>query len=188
MLAADYRGAVDDYTHALGLDPDHAAFAGRGWAYLALEAPALARADFDRAVSLDAKDSDARIGLAYARVKLGNYREGVEDAEEALRLGPATARNVYNAARVFAGASRHASDDITLSSGRGHDLGSQFRDRAVALLRDALAALPADERTAFWLGTVRRDAALNPVRQSDGFRRLAAEYAALTADRQAGMK
>jgi hypothetical protein len=59
----------------------------------------------------------------------------------------------------------------------------QYQDRAVALLRDALDALPVGERAAFWSTTVRRDAALNPVRPNDGFRRLAADHAATTPDR-----
>jgi tetratricopeptide (TPR) repeat protein len=183
VRAADYAGAVEDYTHALGLEPDQAAYAGRGWGYLALDAPTLARADFDRAVRLNPKDGDAHNGLAYSRVKLGKYREAVEDAEEALRLGPATARNLYNAARVFAGASLHASQDGTLPNGRGRELSLQYQDRAVALLRDSLGALPPGERAAFWSGTVRRDAALNPVRPSDAFRQLAADQAAPTPDR-----
>ena len=177
VKAGDYQGAVEDYTQALGLEPDQAAYAGRGWGYLTLDAPALARADFDRAVRLNPKDGDAHNGLAYARVKLGKYREAVQDAEEAVRLGPATARNRYNSARVFAGASLHASQDGALVNSEKQDLSRQFQERTVALLRDALAALPARERAAFWSGTVRRDAALNPVRPSAGFRQLAMEYA-----------
>ena len=183
MKAGDYQGAVEDYTLALGLEPDQAAYAGRGWGYLALEVPVLARADFDRAVRLDPKDGDAHNGLAYSRVKLGKYREAVEGAEEALRIGPATARNLYNAARVFAGASLHALKDMTLPNGRGQDLSRQYQDRTVAILRDTLSALPAGERTAFWSETVRRDAAMNPVRPNDGFLQLAKECAARTTDR-----
>ena len=107
----------------------------------------------------------------------------MEDAEEALRLGPATARNLYNSARVFAGASLHASQDATLTNGRGRELSLQYQERTVALLRDALAAVPSGERVAFWLGTVRRDAALNPIRPSDGFRQLTREYSAVTPAR-----
>ena len=183
MEAGDYPGAVEDYTHALGLEPDQAAYSGRGWGYLALEVPTLARVDFDRAVRLNPKDGDAHNGLAYARVKLGKYREAVENAEEALRLDPATARNRYNSARVFAAASVQASQDSNLPIGRGRELGRQYQDRTVALLRDTLAALPVGERTAFWLGTIRRDAALNSIRPSDGFRQLATEYTAAVPDR-----
>jgi len=179
--AGDFSGAIEDYTLALGEEPDHAAaHVGRGWAYLALDGPTLALADFDRAVRLDPKDGDAHNGRAYARVKAGRYQDAVDDAEQAIRLGPPTARHRYNAARVFAQAFLKAAEDDTLQNAQGRALRAEYQDRAVVLLRDALAALPHAEQSAFWTGTVQRDRALHPIRQSHAFQQLAARFAGKT--------
>jgi tetratricopeptide (TPR) repeat protein len=171
--AGDHLGAVDDYSLALAPGPDHAAAAGRGWSYLALDAPALARADFERALRLRPGDGDAHNGLAYALVKLGKYREAAEGAERALRLDGSTARARYNAARVCAQAAQKAEEDNGLSEERREALRLRYQGRAVSLLRDALRALPPEERAGFWAGTVLRDGALAPLRPCDGFRQLA---------------
>jgi hypothetical protein len=107
----------------------------------------------------------------------------VTAVEQALLLGPTTSRNRYNAARVFAQASFRAAEDRPLQRGADRDLCLQYQDRAVALLRDAMAALPDGERTAFWSETIRRDGALNPIRTCTGFRKLAAEFAGAAPDR-----
>jgi serine/threonine protein kinase/Flp pilus assembly protein TadD len=173
----DHAGAIEDYTLALAAEPDRAgSHVGRGWSYLALDAAALAESDFDRAVSLDARDGDALNGRGYARVRLGRYREAVADAEQALRLGPPTPRHRYNAARVYAQAFQKAAEDSSLQSPRGRDIRSEYQDRALALLRDALTALPRGKQGEFWSGTVGRDSALNPVRQCTGYRQLAAQF------------
>jgi tetratricopeptide (TPR) repeat protein len=181
--AGDYQGAIEDYTHVLGLESDHTAFAARGWAFLALDSPVLAQTDFDRAVRLNPKDGDAHNGLAYARVKLGRYQDAVLNAEEALRLGPTSARTAYNAARVFAQASLKAGEDKSLPNARGRELCLAYQERAVALLREALAALPVGEKNAYWSSQIRRDSALNPIRTCKGFGSLAAEFVAELPDR-----
>jgi tetratricopeptide (TPR) repeat protein len=172
----DYRGAVADYTHALGAEPDPVAYMGRGWSYLALEAPALALTDFEDAVQLNPQDADARSGLACARIKVGKYRDAVADAEQALRLGAATGHVRYNAARVYAQASVKAVQDDELASGQRREVGLRYQDRALALLREALTAMPSEERGRFWSETVQRDGALTSLRSRSEFRRLAEEF------------
>ncbi len=54
----------------------------------------------------------------------------------------------------------------------------KYRERAIELLRDAMGALPSAQRADFWRRNVEHDAALNPLRMNDGFRVLAADYAA----------
>jgi eukaryotic-like serine/threonine-protein kinase len=174
--AGDYAGAVEDYTQALGSQPEPIAYAGRGWSYLALDAPSLALTDFDRAAQLNLQDADSRSGLACARIKVGKYRDAVADAEQSLRLGAATVNVRYNAARVFAQASAKAAQDNELESSQRRELGHRYQDRAVALLHEALTTLPAEEQGRFWSGTVRRDSALNPIRTGLEFRRLAEEF------------
>jgi tetratricopeptide (TPR) repeat protein/tRNA A-37 threonylcarbamoyl transferase component Bud32 len=188
--AGDHPGAIEDYTQVLSAGPDLAGHVGRGWTYLALEAPALAQGDFDRAIGLDPRDADAHNGRAFARIKLGRCRDAVDDAEQALRLGPTTARHRYNAARVFAQAILKAEEAEAPhpSSFRAGVAGSQevrlgYQERAVALLREALTALPREEQPGFWTRTVQRDSALDPIRSCAGFRRLAMTFGVGPPDR-----
>src|SRR5262249_26776877 len=97
----DFRAAIDSYTQGLKLQRDPETLALRGWAYLMFEAPALALVDFDESLKLRPESSDAWLGRAEARVKLGKVAEALADAEEGLNRGPATPRTLYNAARVF---------------------------------------------------------------------------------------
>ncbi len=174
--AADHAGAIEDYTLALGMESDPTSHAGRGWSYLAVEAPLLAVTDFERAARLNPKDAEARNGLACARIKLGKYREAVADAEQALRLGSVTVGVRYSVVRVFARASAQVTEDGELESAQRRELGLRYQERAVAVLRDALTAMPPDERSGFWTRTVRHDAALNAIRANPEFRRLASEF------------
>ena len=86
-----YPGAIEDFTKALELHPTSAVQAYRGWTYLVVDAPKLALRDFELAIELDPKNADAYNGRGFARAKLGQHREAVQDAAEALRLGPPSA-------------------------------------------------------------------------------------------------
>jgi tetratricopeptide (TPR) repeat protein len=179
----DHAGAAEDYTHALALEPaDAGTHAGRGWAYVLLEAPALALRDFDKALELEPQSADACNGRGYARVKLGRYREGARDAEQAVRLGPPDTRTCYNAARALAQAALRAEADSLPKPG-ARELSTAYRERAVSLLRQAHDALPADQRPSFWRQTVLRDAALSPLRHTTGFRQLTQAHADVSRDR-----
>jgi tetratricopeptide (TPR) repeat protein len=174
-LLEDYAGALDDYTRALGIEPDSATHAARGWTYqLAFDASVLALRDFEAALRLDAKNGDAANGRGFARVRLGHdVRAAVADAEEAVRLGPRQSHTLYNAARTYAQAvgrfdARTTPRDLPLAR-RG-----QYQDRAVQLLRQAIAHVPAARRAAFWK-TIEPDAALDPIRRGAGFLQLIVE-------------
>jgi serine/threonine protein kinase/Tfp pilus assembly protein PilF len=152
-----YPGAIEDYTRALELDATSVVQAYRGWAHLVCEAPRLALRDFELAVQLDAKNADAYCGRGFVLATQAHYREALRDAEQALRLGPPTARLLYNAARIHAQCPGNS------------DL------RAVELLRQALGLVPNNQRAAFWTTNVRTDAALNRIRRLPGFVQLDAE-------------
>jgi tetratricopeptide (TPR) repeat protein len=137
----------------------------------------LALRDFEQVLKLDPDNGDAYNGRGYARVKLDQYRPAVEDAREALRRGPRTARMAYNAARIYAQAVGKLEIDKTLPAPRARELASEYQDSALALLRQALDLLPAPKRPAFWEQTVQPDSALNPIRRSNGFLQLAAPFA-----------
>jgi len=176
VAVGDYAAAAEDYGRALdGDDPAHAAadHAGRGWCYVMLETWPLALRDFERVVSTDPGNSDGYNGRGYVLAKSGHVAEAVRDADKALELGPDRPRTRYNAARIFAQAagSTPRDDPAERTKQREH------RDRAIELLGAALGALPKAERAEFWRRNVEHDAALNPVRTTDGFRALVADHA-----------
>lgn len=169
--------AAEDYTRALELTADDAqARAGRAWIYLVLEAPQLALADFEKVLQAVPDNADALLGRGYARARLGKYRAGIQDAESALRQSPTSPRNIYNAARVYAQALAPAEVDPDLQNPQGRELRTQYHDRCLALLRQAVQALPSEKRAAFWWGTVQADPALAVIRRSAAFRALAESY------------
>jgi tetratricopeptide (TPR) repeat protein len=165
-----YADAVQDYTLALAASPDAELYTHRGWAYVFVEAWQLGRADFVEALRLSPEGVDSLIGLSYCRVELGEYRQAAEGAEEAWRRRPRTPDMMHNVACVFAqAAGRAAAQDA--------DLAAHYRTRAVQALRDALHMVPDDQRAAFWRDRMSPDTALDPIRDSAEFRRLADQYA-----------
>jgi tetratricopeptide (TPR) repeat protein len=173
----NYPGAIADYDQALTLAPDPATYAHRGWTYLATDAPRLALPDFEEAIRLDPESGDAHNGRGYSRVRLGLYREAVEDAKTALRLGPTSPRLSWNAARIYAQAAGKLDADAARRDRKAVGLRSQYEQRAVHLLRQALDLTPAPARAAFWRDCIGADkVALNPIRRSPAFAQMAAEY------------
>jgi tetratricopeptide (TPR) repeat protein len=181
--AGDPAGAVDDYTQALTLQPGHAAtHAARGWAYVALEAPKLALRDFETALGLDSGSGDAHAGRGFVRAQQGEYRDAAQDAGRAADLQPQDARTLYNAARIFALAASRAEADTALPLPRARGLATQYRQRAMGLVRQALDRLPAGQRPSFWSQTVRTDPALHSLRRLPGFERLARQFPVAQGD------
>jgi serine/threonine protein kinase/tetratricopeptide (TPR) repeat protein len=152
-----YPGAVDDYTKALELQPTSAVQTYRGWAHLVCEAPKLALRDFDLAIQLDPSNGDAHNGRGLVLANQGRYRDALDSAEQALRKGPRSPRLLYNAARICA------------------QCGGSNEQRAIELIRQALALLPVDQRAAFWNANIHSDAAFQTIRRHRQFLRLEAE-------------
>jgi serine/threonine protein kinase/tetratricopeptide (TPR) repeat protein len=146
-----YPGSIEDYTRALELDATSTVLAYRGWAHIVCEAPKLALRDFELAIQLDPRNADAYCGRGWLLATQRRYREAVRDAEEAVRRGPPTPRLLYNAARIHA----QCPGDSDL--------------RALELLRQAVALLPANQRPAFWASHIRTDAALLAIRRFPRF-------------------
>jgi tetratricopeptide (TPR) repeat protein len=142
-----YPGAIDDFTKALELHPTSAVQAFRGWTYLVVDAPKLALRDFELAIELDSKNGDAYNGRGLAHALLGQYRQAVADAAEALRLGPSSPRLYYNAARIYAWCP------------------GPYPKRALELVQQALNLLPAEERRGFWTTHIQRDQAFTSLRR-----------------------
>ncbi len=152
-----YPGAIEDFTKALELQPTSAVQAYRGWMHVVCEAPKLAERDFQLAIELDPKNSDAYAGRGFVRAIAKQSQEAIEDAEEALRLGPRTPRLIYSAARIHAQA-----------AGAGDS-------RVFELISEALALLPDEQRSAFWTTQVRTDSALAAIRKHPRFVQLEKE-------------
>jgi tetratricopeptide (TPR) repeat protein len=172
----DDAAAAEDYTRALELAPSAEMHVHRGWAYIACAAWKLALRDFEAALQLGPPLSDAYNGRAYARTQLGRHREGVADAEEALRLQPQSPEMMYNVGCTFALAAGQAEADPGLPD--RPRLAEQYRARALATIAQALDLLPAARRLAFWHDTILSDSDLAPIRGGPGFDELKAKLPA----------
>jgi tetratricopeptide (TPR) repeat protein len=162
----DYPGAIRDYGRALEIHPDDGGLlVHRGWAYLVSDAPQLALRDFGAAIELDPADGDAYNGRGTAHARLGDHRAAVADAREALRLGKASPRTTYNAARIYALAAAAAASEVGKNGRQAILLASQYRDRALELVRQALKRESPDKRAAFWRDTIQSDPALATIRR-----------------------
>ncbi len=183
ITLGDYAGASDDYTFALGVVPagsDTAAatrariLGQRGWTYLFRGQPESAQRDFDDVIKFEPANSDALVGRGTARVKLGFHQEGVADSKEAMRLGPASHRLSYKAARVCGQAVEKAEADRSPLPNRGQ-LISEYQDLAVAYLRTAMEQLPESDRKMFWQDVQKDYIAFSALQRTNVYLRWKAE-------------
>jgi serine/threonine protein kinase/Tfp pilus assembly protein PilF/regulator of sirC expression with transglutaminase-like and TPR domain len=157
----DYAGAIADYSRALELQQKSEPARRsrllnlRGWAYHFADAPKLALSDFEESLGLEPNRSDALGGRGLARIRLGQWRPAVADAEAALRHArgpgagstPADARvnevqALANAARIYALAVECAAQDVSRHGERAVALYRQYRARAAELLDEVLRRVP----------------------------------------------
>jgi eukaryotic-like serine/threonine-protein kinase len=166
-LARDRRGehaaAADDYSYALALHPDIPAelHRHRGWSHLQSGSPAFARRDFEAVLRLQPKDADALAGRAAARVRLGEYREGVADAEASLVLGEPSPRLLLNAADTLANAASRAAADMSRRGLAASRNAKAYRARAARLLQQSLDRTPEQDRPRYRREIVARDSLLS---------------------------
>ncbi len=179
LARQNYSGAIDDYAQALGLrparDPETRArlLNKRGWAYHFADAPRLARADFEASLKLDQAQSDALAGRGLARIRLGEWRPAVADAEASIRLATlpsagagdpeGTRQALFNAARIYAQAVEFAAGEVSIQGERAVSLYRTYRSRALDLLDQAMKGVASEDRTRFL-----SDPALKPLRLAPG--------------------
>jgi serine/threonine protein kinase/Tfp pilus assembly protein PilF len=169
------RGAVDDYTRALALDPDAETYVQRGWTYLlAFDAPQLALPDFEEALRRDAADGDAYCGRGNALVQLDRPGRPLADAEQAVRLRPRSSRAWYGAARIYAQWVGRL-DARGPRDGPSLERRADCQGRALEFLAEAVRLQPPHRRAAFWHEEVARDRAFDPIRSATAYARLAAD-------------
>jgi len=174
MQLRDYLGAKEDYTRALETLPDSDLLAHRGWAYYFADAWKPALRDFDEAIRLDSTNGDAHTGRGLARVMLGNIQGAIADAEEALRQKPRTPEMMRNLACIFALAA--ARIDKSTADTNLLALAADYRDRALAAVRDTVAMVPPEERVLFWREEIMPDEALRAVHDCPGFKELVRSF------------
>jgi tetratricopeptide (TPR) repeat protein len=180
-------GAIEDYTQSLQLKRDAVILQHRGWAYVLLDAWKLAQHDFDDAIRLDPRRSDAYVGRGLARVMLGDYRQAVADAVVVQRRQkPDTPVMMHNLGCLFAQAVGQVKADARQQ--QRATLEAQYRGQAIQALRQTLLMLPRGQRLAFWKEQMRPDRALDPIRTSSDFvqfeRQVEREYSGASSNKQ----
>jgi tetratricopeptide (TPR) repeat protein len=181
----DNTAAVADFHRAIELAPasDPATrsrlFRQRGWAHYFADAPRLALADFEESLRLEPNRGDAYGGRGLARIRLGQWRPAVSDAEAGLRHARASGTSttaeegqdlqvqaLYNAARIYAQAVEFAAQEVGREGQRAVTLYRRYRTRAIDLLDEALERVPDRKRREEILS----DPALRTLRLSPGSR------------------
>lgn len=176
LARRNYSGAIDDYTQAILLRPSPDAemkarlLNRRGWAHHFADAPRLARDDFEASLKLKPDQSDALAGRGLARVRLGEWRPAVADAEASVRRAESTPTSpdapndrhqaLFNAARIYAQAVEFVAGEVGFRGERAVALYRNYRNRALDLLERALRQVPDPVRRRELLD----DPALRPLR------------------------
>ncbi|MFI5454072.1 MAG: protein kinase [Isosphaerales bacterium] len=174
----NYSGAIADYTRALDLRSDldsgtrSRLLNRRGWAYHFADAPRLALDEFEASLKLDKDQSDAHAGRGLARVRLGDWRNAVADAEAAVRLARGSsasneglndqAQAEFNAARIYAQAVEYAAREVGREGERAVRLYRGYRARAIELLDKTLRQIPDPARR----NEILSDPALRPIHRA----------------------
>lgn len=98
---SDYASAVDNYTKAIGLDPNYAeAYHGRGMAYDDMRKYKEAIADYDKATQLNPQHTEAYNNRGLSKYKSGDLAGAVADLDRAIKLNPSYAIAYFNRGAV----------------------------------------------------------------------------------------
>ena len=160
----NFPGAIEDFTRALALDGNRPALLrGRGWLYITSDSPLLALHDFQEVIRLEPSDADAHNGRGLARLRRGEHREAIADAERAISLGEPSPDLYYNAARVYALAAIVVTAEARKKGQDSVQLVNRYRDRAASLLGEAVRQLSADRRAGFVKENILADPGLRSI-------------------------
>ncbi|MGD9645475.1 MAG: protein kinase [Pirellulales bacterium] len=188
LLTRDYEGGVTDAEVAIELvssrwgrlsAADRERFAlleGRlGWSLLLNPQLAAQRAAaaFDRAILMGAPHGDPLTGRATARLALGQYREAVADAEQAVEIGPPVTGLLYNAASVYAAARPLVERDEAVADRASQS--AAWLAESIRLLRRAFEQANEPTRAAFWT-ELDRDPAFESIRGTAELEQLRTEF------------
>ena len=153
IALGDFRGAVDDLTRAIAMDPTNAAaWTKRAEAYNRLKQYDLALSDALQAVKLDPNSSAAWEQVAFAEYKTGHLKEALEAADKAIALNPnnATAYWIRSLIKAKMGDMAGALRDLETAA----NLSPKFRD-AYEQARNSGKVVDPDEESSLGDGALR---------------------------------
>jgi eukaryotic-like serine/threonine-protein kinase len=160
----DSEGALADYNLSLAIDAKNPRLLRRrGWWNLEQGAIGRAVQNFDEVIELAPGDADAYSGRGMARVRLGEYRDAVSDAEQALALDKTSWRIAYNAARIHALSAKVASSEIRKNGQAAVRLVERYQDNAVELVRRARQLATVQHELVKFREALRTDLAFKPL-------------------------
>lgn len=137
LAQKDFKGAVQDFTRALDLDPKRAdAALGRGKAHYKLNSAAEALEDFTRCTVLEPANPEGYYWRGVTYQELEEYRLAIRDFTKCLDLG-ATNPLLYErrgACLQNLGILEPAEADFSRAIDRTHDLESNYRERGTVRL------------------------------------------------------
>jgi eukaryotic-like serine/threonine-protein kinase len=162
----DSLGAIDEYTLALDLRPESSTWTHKGWAHLSRNELPLAESAFQHAIDRDGDNGDAHNGRGFVRVRLGRYREALQDAAAARLCGPKDSRMLWNAAHIYAQVVGALATNPRLAASEGLGRPAEYRDEALRLLKGALRLAPPSERATFWRTYIQADPWLRPIQDN----------------------
>jgi tetratricopeptide (TPR) repeat protein len=165
----EHAAAIDAYGEALRLKKEPAVYSHRGWAHLQMDAPRLALADFELALTKGPRTFEAQCGRGMARVRLGRVKDATADVEESLALA-STPEELMLTACVYAWAASLSAARVPQGGN-----GPLYEEKAVELLSRSLRKVPREQRPAFWKARVQKEDALASVRNHPRIQRLMRE-------------
>lgn len=93
----DFRGAIEDYTQAIKINPNYAeAYYNRGIVYDELGDKKTAIQDYNQAIKIKPNDADAYYNRGIAQSDLGDKKSAIEDYSQAIRVNSNYANAYYN--------------------------------------------------------------------------------------------
>ena len=161
-----YRQAINDYTRSLELEASPNILTRRGWAYL-LQSQQLALQDFDESIRLNPENGDSYNGRGFARALLGDDLQAVQDAEQAVKLGPKAFEMLYNAATIYGQSIAAVRKDSQRDEETRQALTKKYLTRAIELLQESEPLL--GPQRAILAPTLQADAAWDSVRSEPEF-------------------
>ena len=106
----DYDNAVDDYRHAIAINPRNAGvFNDRGTSYRAMGQYELSILDYDQALVLNPQSAMALSNRCFAKAALDRLEEALVDCNESLRLRPGDSSTLASRGFAFLKLGRWAS-------------------------------------------------------------------------------
>ncbi|MES1026073.1 tetratricopeptide repeat protein [Gloeocapsa sp. BRSZ] len=116
QLEGDKQGAIEYYTQAIKLDPNHTdAYNDRGLARLALGDPQGAIADYTQAIKINPRHAQIYNNRGTARLAVQDLQGAIADYTQAIKINPLLEDSYLHLAQLYrqSGLNRENSGDVT---------------------------------------------------------------------------